>query len=491
MMKLRFRVAIVLALFTAQASSAVDSLAPDDFALRVPLTLTGPDGLHVIELTETVYRAAASRTLADLRVFNARGEALPLAVLPNLPPDAPVVTPIELTMVPLPVQPDARESALKEYALRIERDTGRTIVEITTLDVRGQPSIEIGGYLIDARRAKDLKGRLTLAFGAEAPDYAARVNILGSDDLVNWRVVTTGPLARNQKLGDLIERAGFDLARPPSFLRVHWSAVHAPALVSAQFSEHRAPVVNLPRLTLPVALDAGDHGSFLVDVPHALPIERLFIRAPQLNESFRLQVFREDEVRAPRARFGLAKRRAREQWVPMGSVEVFRVVRDGIEVEGQPLVFNVPTDRLRLVPSTSLYGAPPIVEAEWRPARIAFAARAPGPYLLAIGHRDATSGPALDLRSILPEADRAETRLPVARISSGNADQLALRAAAQQRADRIATEAHWSRVLLWSVLLLAVGGLAWMAWRLWGQLKQSSADATGDSNLATRDSSGF
>jgi hypothetical protein len=477
MMSLRSRVAVVLALLIALPTSAVESLRPGDFAVQMPLTLAGPDGLHVIELTEAVYRAAASRSLADLRVFNARGEALPLAVLPIVAPDPPAAVPIELTMVPLPAQPDARESALKAYAMRIKRDAGRTVVEIASIETNDRSPVEIGGYLIDARRAKDLKGRLMLAFGAEAPDFAARVDILGSDDLVNWRVLTRGPLARNQKLGDLIERAGFELARPPSFLRVQWSAVPAPALVGAQFSEHRASVVNLPRLALSVAVDGGSRGSFLVDVPRALPIERLFFHAPQLNESFRLQVYRQADAHTPRARFGFANRRARDQWVPLGSIEVFRVARDGIEVEGQPLVFTVPTDRLRLDPDTTLHGAPPIVEAEWRPARIAFAARAPGPYLLAIGHRDATPGPALDLRSILPETDRAGTRLPVARIMSGSADQLASQAAAQQRLHRIVNEARWSRYLLWAVLLLAVGGLAWMALRLWRQMNQSSADA--------------
>ena len=36
----------------------------------------------------------------------------------------------------------------------------------------------------------------------------------------------------------------------------------------------------------------------------------------------------------------------------------------------------------------------------------------------------------------------------------------------QQRAQRIASEARWSRYLLWAVLALSVMGLGWMAWQI-------------------------
>jgi hypothetical protein len=45
------------------------------------------------------------------------------------------------------------------------------------------------------------------------------------------------------------------------------------------------------------------------------------------------------------------------------------------------------------------------------------------------------------------------------------------------RAARIAAQAHWSRVLLWSVLAVAVLGLAWMAWRLAAQFRGPSASS--------------
>ena len=97
-----------------------------------------------------------------------------------------------------------------------------------------------------------------------------------------------------------------------------------------------------------------------------------------------------------------------------------------------------------------------------------------------MGHADAPASPSLDLRALLPADDPSGLKLPVARIEplatspSGGADTA--------RAARIAAQAHWSRVLLWSVLAIAVVGLAWMAWRLATQLRTPSAAPRADSS---------
>jgi hypothetical protein len=135
------------------------------------------------------------------------------------------------------------------------------------------------------------------------------------------------------------------------------------------------------------------------------------------------------------------------------------------------LAVPVRTDQLRFDFSEPLDGAPPSIEAEWRPGRLIFAARAPGPYLLAVGRRDTPVGPALDARSVLAADDPAAVRLAIATVEVGSSAVTAQ----QQRAHRIASEARWSRYLLWGVLILAVGGLAWMAWRMSVQLRQTGA----------------
>lgn len=455
----------------ASLAHAADIKRPSDFALRVPLSLAQPDGLHVLELNEVMYRAGASRTLADLRIFNANGESLAWAVLPAQVPEQTSGAPLDLALVPLPEQPDMRALVLKSYAIRVERDEGRAVVEVAPLQPVELPPGQIGGFLIDARRAKDRSGELSLVFDAGAADFASRVEILGSEDLVNWRPVANGPLTLNRKLGEPVERKTFALTRPPPFLRVQWSGGTAPQLMGARFAERMSPLATLPRATLTVLVDPDVGDSFLVDVPRALPIERLYFRPQSMNETFRMQVYRR-EAQPHRSRPHLLSRRRDDRWVSLGHVDVMRIMRDGAEVQGEPLLFSRSTDRLRLSPVGASKGSFPVVEAEWRPARIAFVAKAPGPYFVAIGHGDAKPDTPLDLRTALPENDRAGIALPLARVAIGSAEQLATQAVDHQRTQRIVAEARWSRYILWAVLLAAVAAMAWMAWRLSLQLRR-------------------
>ena len=91
--------------------------------------------------------------------------------------------------------------------------------------------------------------------------------------------------------------------------------------------------------------------------------------------------------------------------------------------------------------------------------RAVFAARAPGPYVVAVGLSDAAFGPVLDARSVLAADDVSGARLPIAIVGvSGD-----VVTAQQQRAQRIATEARWSRYLLWAVL----GAIVWDGLDAW------------------------
>ena len=237
-----------------------------------------------------------------MRIFNAQDQALPIAFVPAPAPVAPVPTAVDLRLARLPLQTDARESLLRSFALRVERDRERAVVEIGPApppSAGDEPSI--GGYLIDARPLKDLKGRLVLTFSSEAVDYAGRVDVLGSDDLVFWRPLTSGALSRSRSLGDVVERNRFELERPPAFLRVSWTSKSAPDIDRAHFVEHVAPSVTLPRARLTATLsDDGRH--LYVDVPEALPITRVLVRVPELNRFVRAQVYQHDAAPLPRAR---------------------------------------------------------------------------------------------------------------------------------------------------------------------------------------------
>jgi len=116
----------VLALLVAVAADGRD-LSAADFDWHASLTTERSEGLHQLQLGQEALLAATESGLRDLRIFNANGEALPMAPLPA---GAPAATehgaPIALHMASLPNSPQAQQSALAEYALRWVRDRERT-----------------------------------------------------------------------------------------------------------------------------------------------------------------------------------------------------------------------------------------------------------------------------------------------------------------------------------------------------------------------------
>jgi hypothetical protein len=81
---------------------------------------------------------------------------------------------------------------------------------------------------------------------------------------------------------------------------------------------------------------------------------------------------------------------------------------------------------------------------------------------------------------LLPKDDAAGQSLPTARIVPFGAGGTPAGDVAHQRAERIAAQANWSRGVLWAVLAAAVLGLAWMAWRLAGQMRGAAGSKPAD-----------
>ncbi len=466
----------VLAFLGAVAADGRD-LSAADFDWHASLATERSEGLHQLQLGQGALLAATESGLRDVRIFNANGEALPMTQLPAGAPATEHGAPVELHMAPLPNSPQAQQSALAEYAVRWVRDRERTTLEIGTGAPKPDQAREPGGYLLDLRPLKDKQGELKLHFAGDAPDYANTATISGSDDLVSWRPLASGPLARNRQLGDaVVERSTFDLHHSPAFARVQWPAGAAPKLDGASFREQLpAPVAPAPRTAL--ALAPLRDARWLIDVPVGLPLTRLMIHVTQPNQALRVELLCPPygTVLPDRRHLlqQLSSRSPSEPWFACArDIEVFKVDRAGEWVENAPIAIPGRPTRLllRVVDPKEYRGPAPSVEAEWLPVRVAFLARAPGPYQLAAGHEGAEEGPRLDLAGMLPRDDPAGAHLPlaqVAQVAPADAAQDATRATQFAR-----TQARW-RWSLWAVLLLAVVALAALAWRLARSIRSS------------------
>ena len=73
--------ALILGALLATSAAAQTTPRPEDFAYRTVIDTNGAGPFHQLALPLAVYEGVTSAGLADLRVFNGQGEALPYALL--------------------------------------------------------------------------------------------------------------------------------------------------------------------------------------------------------------------------------------------------------------------------------------------------------------------------------------------------------------------------------------------------------------------------
>ena len=84
--------ALLLLLPLAHAAAAQ---VPRDFAYGIALSTEGDSAFYQVELPPAVYAGAVRGDLGDVRVFNADGAVVPLAMVPRSAPAREKPTPID------------------------------------------------------------------------------------------------------------------------------------------------------------------------------------------------------------------------------------------------------------------------------------------------------------------------------------------------------------------------------------------------------------
>ena len=161
--------------------------SPAEFRFDAPVAVSGADALNRVTLPFEAYRDARP-DLADLRLFNAQGEALPIAFAGE-----PAAVREEPKSVALPIFPiSAQEArAVGQGALDV---TVRSDASGTIVSVHGRPAgrpapARTAAWLVDASAFKSPLRALTLAWDVHAGTEVVKVNVVASDDLRAWRCV--------------------------------------------------------------------------------------------------------------------------------------------------------------------------------------------------------------------------------------------------------------------------------------------------------------
>ncbi|HET9483562.1 MAG TPA: DUF3999 domain-containing protein [Xanthomonadales bacterium] len=372
---------------------AVAAPVPTEFARSWPLELSRDEGAYRIELGEDVYRHLVQDDLSDLVVFDAAGAAVPFGPVP-LPRDAaPTLlrTTQALPWFRVPREPGARIEESLELNFTRGAD-GRLAPVVRSASTIEAPAEEV---ILDASAVSGGidSVELALAPGA-AGSFSARVDVLASDDLMQWRTVAADQAVMSlEHQGRRLERRSIELPSLDAnylLLRRAEGAGTLPLAGATAHSAQYAPGIPAGRggSIAPAPAAADTEGAFVYDTGGPFPIDRAQLALAQPNSVVSATI---ESRAAPDA-----------AWTVRARTTAFRLRTGGTEIANLADDIERSRDREWRVTTSPPLAAPPRLVLGYRADPFLLLAQGEPPYRLAAGSH-VQRRPAYPLGALLSE----------------------------------------------------------------------------------------
>jgi hypothetical protein len=462
---------LIVTLLALAAGLAGAAERPADFAFGMPLEADGREALYEIAVPAAAYRGVARADLADVRVFNGAGEAVPYALRPRQTTSTDTAAPVGLALFPLVA---ATGTGIDRLSVRVRRGAGGTMdVEVnTTGPGRGAEKKTIG-YLVDLTAMERALRAIEVDWQPMPGGFAGKLRVDASDDLGSWRTLTAGaPLVNLEVAGQRLQQKRIELPQQKvKYLRLSWTSQEAaspqPELTSVR-GEPVEKAVDAPREWVTIEPAKGEKpGEYLFDLQGRYPADRVRLQLPEPNTVVQFEL--------------LARDKAEQAWRPVTRSVAYRLRRGDGEITSPEIAIGVTTDRYWMLRVDSRGGGvgagTPKLDAGWVPHRLVFAARGQPPFQLVYGSRDAKPA-GYSIETLIPGyRDAADAQIRNAKAGAQQTINVShAKALAQQELGgeaRLKERIDWKRWSLWGALVLGVLVLGAMAWRLARQLGKS------------------
>lgn len=426
-----------------------------DYAREWPLRLAREDGgAFRVVLSEEIYRSAQHPALADIEVFNAAGESLPVALLGPEAAGAQEWPHQTVTLPWFPLPPAGASAETTDWSVRAERNGQGRIVRVDTRIGDGGDAAPAAPheFLLDLSQNATPLQALLLDWPADSAPFQSPVVLYGSDDLQRWSRLSEGLLAELRNGGEALRRNRLELRPEMRFRYLRLSAAATATLPPLRgISAESAPPPPQPEWRW-LSLQGKEqrdgvqvHFDYILDA--RIPAQQLDVLANTGNSAVDWLVHSREQDR-------LAWNRRAGPWTG------YRIAAASSVETSTPQRLGAPVrDRLWRVEAAQAVNAVPTLTLGYRPEVLVFLAQGEGPYTVAAGsvrarRQDAPLATLLDAlrRRHGPDWKPYPAEPGPGRVLSG---ALALATPAPPR-----PPIEWTSVLLW---VLLVGGAAFVA----------------------------
>ena len=444
---------MVLLMLPPAAAATVEL---DDFAYGRPLSLTAKGAVYRLELPQDVYVAVTRGDLGDIRIFNSAGTAVPHVL--RRPPKLNEELVVHNALPIFPLYRQDASSGSEGLSVRVEKGLDGAIIDVQSEEAKGGTKQELVGYIIDASKHEFRIDELDIAWQSDKADNVATVSLASSHDLTHWTtIVPKATLALMQYSGHRISKTKIPLhAQGGGYLRLSWPStqnrITVEKITAIRKSKKLEPVRAWATFSSTTAVKAPTRGAqaFEYDSAAHFPADRLRLHFDDRNTLAQARVYSRPDLDA--------------DWT-FRQKDLIYDLRFEAEARIQnTLAFASTTNRYWRVEIEEGTGDgsadPPKAELGWLPHELVFVARGEGPFMLAYGSarlgEEPHAGRASDLLTAVMGSEEESLIKEAAllpRIVLGGPDLLVPEL----------PPPPWRKWILWGVLILGVGLVAWIA----------------------------
>ncbi len=460
----------MLALACGAAGAQTPALdAPASYTHAIPLTVSGKNPVVQLRLPPAVYLNARSATLDDLRIFDAAGAALPFALLQPAAQSQDSRRQLPVKIFPVGLSPGDTRDIRNDVEIKTSPDGSVTSISTRHVASDKTATEATGALVLDIGSARVPIDALIFTLPDGVSNYQAQVELEVSDDLRTWETVGYASLSwmANSNRDTLSNNRMEFGARAFRYARLTWRQGKP-----LQFGVIIAESQELTELaaaqdSISLKPHAGRFGTdFAYDTPVALPVSRLSLHFAGQNVVMPALVGQYVELPTTQGSSG-----TRWEFSPRMQATFFQISQDGkLRNSGDIAVDEVHALNWVIRPQAAVADKPEL-RLSWTPATLVFLGSGAPPYTLRVGRAHAKPMQR-DVTLVAPGFSKAELQ-GLETAVAGPLQANAVRDTSASDAEAAGKAARGRMLALWGVLLLGVGVLATMAWKLIAQMKKT------------------
>jgi len=473
---MKISVFLVILLLLGQTAVA-GSWGREDFAGGFELQLGATGAIYSLLLPEKIYTTVVHPDLADIRVFNGKGNVVPYLFKLEQAEPPQIIREQNLPFSPL--YDFVPTGTVRQIETQISTDisgVGKESVGVrrTMIREKMEKTQKLNGYLLETSDITTIPFRLQFAVSGES-DFMTTMTLEDSDDLTNWTFINRETLARLNYNGHLIEKNADSLIhRKKKYIRLSWPASEKNIIFdkirAISYSWVQQPVSNWTRLnsTLPKKQTSANLIVLEFDSNGFMPVDTIRVGFSGHNNLIQ----------------GVIKSRAglKETWRFRGQGTFYRLQNEDVALRNDTISLPMTTDRYWRLKISAEGGeftsdSLPYLELGWHPHKLYFLDQGGGPYILAFGNgrmESAARSTENGLNNLLKDIEKQQTIIQTAlirrEIELGGPDMLI----------PLPPPPPWKKWFLWGVLISGVMMIGGMAYSLYCQMRSANASDRAD-----------